>query len=262
MAEVDLIFEACARNDAKSVAVLASKESCALREAKSGMTALMIAARSGAAEALAIVLPLSDSFALSRKGESALILAAKAGHGACVRALLPASDAAACDHRGTWALLGAAWSGDLGSVMALLPHSDPLKMDADGNTALSAAISRGARELVRVLAPASRHAGRWGGEEMSSAHLAMARNPESLGVLCIQELLPHVDLSMLGPRGWGGARMTALEMAREFCFPEIERMLLSRLAELSAQAEAVNIALEVQSSRLFATPMAKPKRSL
>lgn len=226
------------------------------------MTALMIAAKNGAAEALAIILPLSDPLALSRKGESALIIAAKAGHGACVRALLPVSDAAACDHRGTWALLGAVWSRDLDSVMALLPHSDPLKVGVDGDTALSAAISRGARELVRVLAPISSHAGEWDGEEMSSVHLAMARNPENLGVMCIQELLPHVDLSMLGPRGWGGAKMTALEMARDFCFPEIERLILSRLAELSAQAEAATIAFEVQGLGAFATPMAKPKRSL
>lgn len=262
MAEVDLIFEACARNDALNVAVLASKESCALREVKSGMTALMIAAKNGAAEALAIVLPLSDPCALSRKGESALIIAAKAGRGACVRALLPASDATACDHRGTWALLGAAWSGDLDSVMALLPHSDPLKKDADGNTALSAAISRGALELVRVLAPVSSHAGEWEGEQMSSIHLAMARNPESLGVMCIQELLPHVDLSMRGLRGWDGARMTVLEMAREFCFPEIERVILSRLAEISAQAEADKIALAARGPEAFAAPMATPKRRL
>jgi len=128
--------------------------------AADGVTALLIAASGGRAEALSFLLSAgADANARNAFGMDALMCAASAGHWRCVRLLLPVCDAMRTNQNGDSALMLAANHLALRSEatfadwQALAAKSNPRAANKDGCTALILATRLGNPLAVQALLP-------------------------------------------------------------------------------------------------------------
>ncbi len=123
------------------------------RRDERGRTSLILAAQSGQAKCVRLLLPMSPVDAADMDGRTALMLAAtgrEAGSVECVKALLPASDAAKLDQSGRTALCLAAMEGRPEIVELLAFSADPLLADKEGKTAFDMALARGGEDGERI----------------------------------------------------------------------------------------------------------------
>ena len=124
------------------------------KDKESGQTALMLAVRSGHAEAANILIAeKADVHIEDGYGNTALIIAASSGNVEMIGALIEAeASIEAANEEGNTALMIAASEGEVETVKALIKaEADKEASNREGNTALLLAASKGEVETVKAL---------------------------------------------------------------------------------------------------------------
>jgi ankyrin repeat protein len=181
--------------DVEKIRALLGLGASASRRVDLGTTALMAAASAGAMAAFEVLLPISRVNAKQAQGISALMIAASSGNAPMLNALLAAgADPRARDVWSVTALMRAAQGDAAECLEILLPLSDPLAQDLDGESALMWAAS--CAKAAGILAPVSDANAK---SKNGSTALMLAISKGALDV--VELLAPWSDLNLRDKKG-------------------------------------------------------------
>jgi len=120
--------------------------------AKSGSTALHLAAGSGCLGCVNELLSTSDANAVDQNGATALMVAAGNWHWDCVKTLLASTDTRIQNNAGLNALMAATMGANVDMVRDLAPRSDLGIFSGSGETALDMALGHEHWDCADILA--------------------------------------------------------------------------------------------------------------
>jgi uncharacterized protein len=197
---------------------------------------LSFAVSSGDAEAIALLLPVSDANETDARGTTPLMLAAAAGfHGPIKTLLAHGADPSRRDSHHNTALLIAANRGHAPSVRALLPVSDPFAVNRGGIDALMLATASAAKQgTPRALALLISACD--GTRRDPTGATALMRAAGRGNVAAARLLAPVSDILAQNDHG-----LSVADFARSACSPDLAAELLAiheRKALVGAIGEA------------------------